>query len=121
MSVTGKVALHDVEIPVPIIVTGRNAHAGLRLPIRTQRGSRGDGNIFELSVLEILIQSARGGIVRNINIWPAIIIEVCYQDAEPIGPVVFSNAARFRHICERSVSVVVIQNVFSALQPRWTA
>ncbi len=91
---------------------------GLRFAVRTQRAPRFDRDVLKLSVLLVLIKRARGRIVRHINIGPAIIVEIRGQHAQAVGPVRFENSRRLGNIGERPVTVVVIENVLPALQPR---
>ena len=66
----------------------------------------------------ILIQRARSGIVGHINIRPAIIIKIRRQHAQSIRSVGRQYPRRFRNILERSVAIVVVQNIFPAIQSR---
>src|SRR5579864_1800205 len=77
--VPSEVSFNNVEIAVQIIIGGRYAHARLRLAVRAERASRFDGNVLKFSVLLILVKSAGRGIVGNINIRPAVVVQIRSQ------------------------------------------
>ena len=90
--VSGEIRFDDVEIAVQIVVGGGDAHARLRLAVGTERASRFDGDIFEFSVLLVLVKRARRGIVGHVDIGPAIVVEICSQHAEAVSAVRAQNS-----------------------------
>ena len=68
-----------------------------------------------------LIERRRGGIVGDVDIGPAVIIEIGDQHAEPVGARRLQNARLRGDVGERAVAVVVEENVLAALQPRRAA
>ena len=119
--VAGEVGFHDVEIAVEIVVRGRNPHTSLRLAVGAERASRLNRDILEFSVLLILVERAGGRIVGDINIGPTVVVEIRGEDAQSVRAVRIENARRFGNIGERTIAVVVIQNVLSARQSRRSA
>src|ERR1700721_3211120 len=75
-SIPGEIGFDDVEISVQIIVCGRDSHPRLRFAIGAQRTSRFNGDVLEFAILLVLVKRAGGGIVGDINIWPAAVVEV---------------------------------------------
>src|SRR6202140_4125805 len=120
--VSGEVSFHDVEIAVEIVIAGGDAHASLGLAVGAQGATRLDGNVFELSVLLILVEGAGSRVVGYVNVGPSIIVEIGHQHAKPVGGRIGSrDSGGFGNIGERSVSVVVLENVFAAIQAGRTA
>src|SRR5216684_1594874 len=114
--VAGEVGLDQVEISVQIIVGGGNSHAGLRLAVGTQGAASLDGDVLKFPVLLVLIESAGRGIVGNINVGPAVVVEVGGEHSQTVGAVGTENSRSFGNVAERSVSVIVVENVLSSLQ-----
>src|SRR5207248_6000375 len=52
---------------------------------------------------------------------PAVVVEISGQNTQAEGAVHLGDAGRLGDISESSIPVVVIENVFSAGQSRWTA
>ena len=86
------------------------------LPSATERAARFHGDVRKLSVFLVLIQSAGGGIVGDVNIGPAVVVEIGGQNAEAVGAVGAKDSRGFGNVGERAIAVVVIQNVLAALQ-----
>ncbi len=114
--VAREVCFDDIEIAVEIIVGGCDSHARLRFSIWTERATCFDGNVFKLAVLFILVEGAGGRIIGNINVGPAVIVEVCGEHAQAVGTVRAKNPSRFGNIGEGAVAVIVVENVLAALQ-----
>src|SRR6476646_10513708 len=79
-SVASEIGLDDVEIAVHVVVGSRDAHARLRFAVGAQSASRFDGDVFEFAVPFVLIEGAGRGVVRDVNIRPAVVVEVSGQD-----------------------------------------
>src|SRR5215469_7699273 len=118
MRVARKICFDNVETASVVIVSGRNAHTRLWLSIRTESHSCQNGNIFKFSVFAVLIESAGGRVIGDINVRPAIVIEVGHQYSQAVGPRGCSDAAGFRDISEGAVAVVVIKDVAATFQTR---
>ena len=74
--VAREIALHDVEIAVHVVIGRRDSHACLRLAVGAESASRFERDIHEFSILFILVKRARGGIIRDVNVRPAIVVEI---------------------------------------------
>src|SRR5262249_5903964 len=116
-----EIRFDDVEIAVEIVVRGGDAHASLRLAVGAERTARFHGYVGELAVLSVLIKSAGGGIVGDVDVRPAVIVEISREYTETISAVGLEDAGRFGNVCERTVTVVVIEDVFSADETGRTA
>ncbi len=119
--VAGEICFNQIEIAIQIIIRCRDPHAGLRLSIRAQSASCFDCDVLKFPVLLVLVERAGGGIVGDINIGPAIVVEICSQHSEAVGAAGAENSRRVGNVGERAIAVVVIQNVFAALQSRRSA
>ena len=75
----------------------------------------------KFAVLLVLVKRAGGGIVGNINVGPAVVVEIGSQHAESVRAVGAENSRRLGNVGERSVAVVVVENVLAALQSRRSA
>ena len=120
-SVAREIRLHQVEVPVAIVVRHRHAHARLRLAVGRVRHSRLDRDLLKRPVVIVLVQRRRGRIVGHVNIRPPVVVEIENRHAQPERARRLQNPRLLRHVGERAVSVVVEQNVLSALQSRRTA
>ena len=114
--VSGEVGLDDVEEAVAIEVSDGDAHAGLGLAIGRVGDAGFDGHILECAVLLVLVEGGGGGVVGDVDVGPAVVVEVGDADAESIGADGVEDAGFFADVGEGAVSVVVIEDVFAALQ-----
>ena len=90
--VAGKIGLDEIEIAVEIVIGGGDSHPGLRLAVGAESAARFQCNVREGAVFFILIKSARGGIVGNINVGPAIVVEIGGKHAKAVSAVGFEDA-----------------------------
>ena len=116
IGVAGEVGLDDVEEAVAVVVADGDAHAGLRLAVGRVGDAGFDGHIFERAVLLILVEGGGGGVVGDVDVGPAVVVEVGDADAERIGADGVPHAGFFADVGEGAVAVVVIEDVFAALQ-----
>src|SRR5207253_8695006 len=96
--VPGEIGLYNVEIPIHVIVDSGNSHASLRLAIRREGTTRLYRDIYEFPVLLVLIKGARRGIIRDVDIRPAVVIEIRGQHSEPVGAACLQNAGLLGNI-----------------------
>ena len=74
--VAGEIGLDDVEIAVEIVIGGRDAHAGLRLAVGAEHAACFQPDLDELAVLLVLVQQRLSGIVGDVDVGPAVVVEV---------------------------------------------
>src|SRR5258708_13078293 len=85
--VAGEVRLDQVEIAIEIVVGGGHAHASLGLAIRTEGTPCLDCNVFKGAVLLVVVERAGGGVVGNVDVGPAVVVEVGGEHAYALGAV----------------------------------
>jgi hypothetical protein len=59
-----------------VVVADSNAHGCLFGSIFADRGSGFQTNVFELAVALVFVEIFRGGVIGDVNIWPAGVVEV---------------------------------------------
>ena len=114
-SVAGKIGLDQIEITVEIVIGGGDAHPGLWLAVGAESAARFQRNVSEGAVFFVLIKSARGRIVGDINVGPTIVVEIGGQHAKTVGAIGFEDAGFFANVRKRPVAVIVIQDIFPAV------
>src|SRR5229473_2372588 len=119
--VASKICFDEIEIAVEIVIGGGDAHAGLGLAVGAESAARFQGDVYEGAVLFVLIQRAGGGVVGNVNVRPAIVVEISGEHAEAESAVSLEDAGFFADVGEGSVAVVVIENVLAAVESRRAA
>ena len=103
------VHLEDVGPSVVVEIRGTDAHARKARVPEPLRGPVGERAIPVVDIEDIV----RGDVVRDIDVGPAIPIDVRYDDAEPIADV--PQDPRFlRDIRERPVAIIAIELVVAA-------
>src|SRR5207245_2840345 len=120
-SITGEVCLHYIESAIAIVVGDGHTHTGLRLAIGRVSDTGLDARIGESPVVIVPVKRGRTGIVCDVNVGPAVVVEIGDNYAEAVGSGGFQNAGRLGDVGERPISVVAEENVLAALQPGRTA
>ena len=72
----GKVRAHDIEPAIPVIVGNSDPHARHGSAVLVERASGGHSDLAERPVLVVSVEQARGGITSDVDVWPAIVVEV---------------------------------------------
>ncbi len=85
VGVAGEVGLDDVEQAVAVEVADGDAHAGLRLAVGRVGDAGFDGQVFEGAVLLVLIEGGGGGVVGDVDVGPAVVVEIGDDDGEAVG------------------------------------
>src|SRR5207245_4000561 len=111
----------EIEISVEIVIGGGDAHASLRLAIGTEGAASFDGDVREGAVFFVLIESAGGGIVSDVNVGPAVVVKIGGEHSETVGAGRFEDAGFFADVGESAVAVVVVENVFATVESRGAA
>src|SRR5581483_5931573 len=93
-----------------------NAHARLRLAVRAVGHAGLDGDIGERAVVVVLVERCGGGVVGDVDVGPAVIVEIGCQHAEAVSPRRFQNAGLLGNITEHAGAVVVVEDVLAAGQ-----
>ena len=95
---------------VLIDISGKCAHARLRLTVFIQRDSTFQPNFGKRSVLIVAKQEIGGGIIGDINVDKAVIIEVQSRNAKTLAANT-GDAALLACVCEAASAFVVIEDV----------
>ena len=79
-----EVGLDDVDAAVVIVVRRRHAHAALLLPGVTVRNAGFDRDVGERSVAIVAVEQAWCGIAGDVDVRPAVIVEVGHDDTQAV-------------------------------------
>ena len=63
-----------------------------------------------------MIERAGGGIVGNVNVRPAIVVEIGNENAQAVAAVGAEYSSGFGDVSESSVAIVVVKNILAALK-----
>ncbi len=81
-SIVGEIGFENVEMAVAVVVGDGRAHACLLAPVFVEGGARGDGDVGEGSIMIVAVENAGRAVAGDVNIGPAIFIEIERGDAE---------------------------------------
>src|SRR5262249_42286441 len=76
------------------------------------------GDVNEFSVVLVLIKGAGGGVVGDVDVGPAVVVEISGQDPKTVGAVGVEDGGFFGDVAEGAVAIVVIEDVFSTFEAR---
>ena len=116
--VAREIRLHQVQIAVEIVISRGDSHPSLRFAVWTQRTACLERDVDKLAVLLILIERAGSRVIGDINVRPPVIIEIGRQNAQSVCAVRAEDSRTLGYIGERSIAVVVIENVLSPIHSR---
>src|SRR5882762_1960020 len=102
--------------PGVIVIANGDAHGGLFGTVFTDRRAGLESDLFEFSIAKILVEKAGSGIVGDVNIRAAGIIEIGPDNAHAIVSIGVAYARGFRNIGESAVAIVVEQSITSAFE-----
>ena len=119
--VVREVGFEDVEPAVAVVVRYRNAHARLLVAAIAVSAIRHHRDIGKRAVVVVLKQNAWLGIHGNIDIRPAIVIEVIGDRSDGVARPGLQNAGLLRDVGEGPIAIVVIQNIRVARKSARTA
>ena len=80
VGVASKIGFDDVEETVAVEVADGDAHACLGFAVGGVGDAGLDGDIFERAVFLVLIERCGGRVVGDVDVGPAIIVEVGYRN-----------------------------------------
>src|SRR6266404_659211 len=104
-------SLEDVQKPVAVIVTDGHAHPRLRLAVFVVSRSGFDRNVGECAVAVIAVEDARSRITGDVEVRPAVVVEVGDDRGHCIVLAYLAYTRSIRDVSERSVPVVVIKEI----------
>ena len=109
--IVGEVGLEDIEPAVAVVVGDGNSHSGLLVAVLAVSASRHDGDVRESSIVIVVEQDAGFRVDCDVNIGPAVVIEIRRQCGDGIAWTGFEDARLFRNVGESAVAVVVEENI----------
>src|SRR5208282_3879090 len=109
--VIGKIRFENVEPAVTVVVGHSHTHSGLLMAILAIGATCDHGDIRERAVVIVVEEDARLRIDGDINIRPAIVVEVVGNGRDGIARAGLQDTGLFGGIGESSISVVVIKEV----------
>jgi hypothetical protein len=101
-----EVVHHQVVAAVTVVVAGVDPHAGLRVAVRRQRAPGEQRHLLERAVMLVDPQLVAGPVVGDVEVGPAIAVEVVGHDAQR-GTVHRAEAGTRRNVLEGAVAAVV--------------
>jgi len=107
--VVAEVRLEDVQIAVQVVVADRQAHPRLFHPVSVQRHSAFQPDIRKRSVVIVAQQETRRRIAGNIEVGPAIVVEIRRYRGQRIASLRLDEPRRRRHVRECFIPVVAIE------------
>src|SRR5712692_1288282 len=106
-----------IEIPIQIVIPHSDTHARLCHAIIVQRDAPQDSLFAKSPIVVVHEKEARSGIASDVNVWPAIFIEIgsCNRQAVTRGRL--RDTCTLAHISERPVAVASIEPMPAGGQP----
>src|SRR4030095_5373228 len=91
-SITGEVGLEDIEPPIMVVIRCCYTHSRLWLTVDTQSATCFDTNVRESSIFIVAVQRCRSRIVSDVDIHPAVIVQIHGKNTETVGSVRLGNS-----------------------------
>src|SRR5579871_746655 len=102
-------------------IVGRDPHASLFRTIFVVGHTGAPTNFSKCPIMVVVIKQAGRGITSDINIRPAITIEVSGQRGESVAGGSLGHSRFCRDIRKCPISFIAIQSIHSCLEPAWAA
>src|SRR5581483_4870774 len=83
-AVVGEVGFEDIEAAIAIVVGHGRAHACLLASVFVEGGACDYRNVGESSIVVVAIENARRAVAGDVDVRPAVVIEIKRRDAEGI-------------------------------------
>src|ERR1700740_2634642 len=96
---------------IAVVVADGRSHTCLLTPVFIKSGTGCNRNVGESPVVIVSIQDRGGAVARNVDVWPAVFVEVERRNAEGIVTVGALDVRLARNIFEGSVAAIVVKNV----------
>src|SRR5207244_7111990 len=109
--VTRKIRFGNVRQAIAVEVRYSDTHACLQRPVKVISYAGLNSSLLEGPVVFVAIEQAGRHIAGDIDVRPAVIVEVRGRYSESVAAARLQNAGPFRYVGERSVAVVVVQRV----------
>src|SRR5437899_4316167 len=101
------------------IVSDSNTHGRLFCAVFAERSTRFHADFRKLPVALVAIEKVRRGVIRNINVRTATIIEIGPCDAEAVIAIRVVDSGPLGYVRKGAVSIVVKQCISRSLKAAW--
>src|SRR4029078_13406996 len=112
----GEVGHEEAEAARVVVVAERDAHAALLGAVFADGDAERERLLLESAVLLGDVEEMGGGVVRDVEIGPAVVVEVEPRDAQAEVAARIGHAGLLRHVGELAVAVVVEEEIAFPLQ-----
>src|SRR4051794_5130607 len=112
-SVVREMRLHDMELPVQPQVADRHPHTGLHHPVLAQGDAALDRLFAERAIVIVAEQQARRGVAGDVNVRPALVVEIRSHYRQSIAAFDLADAASLRDVGEDAFPVIPIKAVLA--------
>src|SRR5262245_8657024 len=120
VALTGDLRDEQVFVAVLVEIAGVDAHAAFGLTVSAKRRASEQRSIRERAAVPVHPQLIRRAIIGDVNVDPAVAIEVRGHDAER-RPKLMTHARSLGHISKRPVAIVVKEVVrLRGVDTGWT-
>src|SRR5580704_5734745 len=110
-SVVGEICFENVEPAVAVVICNAHAHPGLLMAIFAVRAASDHRDVRERAVVIVVEKNAGLRIDGDINIRPAIVIEIIGNGRNRIARAWLHDARLYGDVRESSIAVVVIEQI----------
>src|SRR5690349_20077115 len=101
---------------VSVVIADARAHSSLLAAILIECGPRGDGYIGKGPVMVVAVQNAGRAVAGDVDIGPAVFIEIESRYAKRVVPVSLVDVSLGAQVLKTSVSAIVVEDVLRARQ-----
>ena len=106
-----EVGADDIDLSVIVVIGRGQAHSALFLSILSIGHAGGDSHVGEGAVMIVAVKDARRGVAGDVDVGPAVVVEIGRSRAETVVKSSQTDARRGGHIPESAIPFVVEQVV----------
>ena len=107
--IVGEIGFENVEPAIAVVVTDGDAHSGLLVAIFAVSASGHDGDVGESAVVVVAEQDAGLGIDRDVNVRPAVVIEIVGDGRDGVARAGFEDAGFLGDVGKCAVAIVAVR------------
>src|SRR6185369_14802508 len=111
-SVIGKIGLENIQPPVAVVIADGRSHSGLFTAVFVIRGASSDRYVGERPVAVVVIKNAGSAVTGEVDVGPAIVVEVESRNAEGVVAAGLIDFRFRRDVFKLSLAQIVIKNIF---------
>ena len=109
VGVIREVRLEKVQMSVEVIVANRNPHPRLFFSVVAEGYASQHSLFAERSIMVVHEEQTRSGIASNINVWPAVFVQIRRHHSHAITLCSPRDACQLADVAKRSVTVVSVE------------